>query len=344
MISLKSVLDLIETNQDVSEADLAIELTGLAPLDQATEHELSFLASAKFRRHLQSTQAKVTLVSEKEQSNCPENTLALVVEDPYLAYATISHLFDDKPLASCSIHETAVVDKNTTVGENVSIAANAVIEAGAIIGDGVRIGVGAVIEGYAIVGNKTEIQSRVTLSHHCKVGKNCLIQSGTVIGSNGFGYAPKTGGWQAIAQIGRVIIGDRVEIGANCTLDRGAIEDTVIQDDVIIDNLVHIAHNVEVGKGSAIAAQVGIAGSTVIGEGCTFGGQAGVTGHINIAHKSHFTGQAMVTKGTSEGGLYSSGIPAQNARDWRKMIARMRQLESIVERLTNIEKNLKEDE
>jgi UDP-3-O-[3-hydroxymyristoyl] glucosamine N-acyltransferase len=255
----------------------------------------------------------------------------------------LSHQFDKTPKGSCTIHPTAIVHPSATVAENASIDAYAVVEAEAIIGEHTHIGAHSFVGEAVKVGRFTQLKPHVTIMHRVEIGHYCLIQSGTVIGCNGFGYAPlpEGKGWKAIAQNGRVIIGNHVEIGANCTIDRGAIEDTHIEDQVIIDNLVHIAHNVKVGYATALAGQIGIAGSTSIGANCSAGGQSGFTGHISIADNSHFTGQAMVTKGTTEGGLYSSGMPAQANGIWRKMIARIRKLDSLFERVEALEKHNK---
>lgn len=347
MVALAEVLAAIDSlNPEFSaKAEHSkLEISGLAPLEQASANELSFIASAKYRRHLQSTGAGVVFVTEKEREHCPQSTLAIVVADPYLAYAKASQLFDQTPSVADGIDATAVVDAQASIASNVAIGAHVYIGKGAVIGENVQIGANSVIEDFAVVGANTRIGCNVTLAHRCEIGQDCWIQHGSVIGCKGFGYAPTEAGWQAIAQVGRVVIGDRVEIGSNCAIDRGAIADTEIADDVIIDNLVHIAHNVKVGHRTAIAAQVGFAGSTEVGASCTFGGQVGITGHIQITDNSHFSGQAMVTKGTTEAGLYASGIPAQDAREWRKMVARVRQLEAMNNRIKELENRLKSEE
>lgn len=341
-MKLAQLLELIPSTVEC-DADLStIVIQRVAPLDKATTGSLSFLSSAKYRADLLQTQATAVFLTESERAQCPADVVALVVADPYLAYAYASHFFDPVPRARGTQHETAIIDATASIGDEVTIDAYAVIEANAVINDRVHVGAHSIIGEGAQIGFGTRLQARVTIAHQVQIGANCLIQSGTVIGCNGFGYAPNNGAWQPIAQIGRVIVGDRVEIGANCTIDRGAIEDTMIADDVIIDNMVHLAHNVSVGKGTAIAAQVGVAGSTLIGENCTVGGQAGFAGHIEIADNSHFTGQAMVTKSTKEGGLYSSGMPAQTNSLWRKTIARLRRLDQYSDRIDAIEKTLKD--
>lgn len=340
---LNQLLEALPMAVTVPEGSEKVEIDCFAPLDQAKPGSISFLASAKYRRILEKSEASAVLITEKELDNCPSSAIAIVVDDPYLAYAYLSHQFDLTPKGSQTIHASAVVAESAKIGENVSIDAYAVIGANAVIEENAHIGAHCVVSEHVKVGASSRLQPHVTLLHHVEVGAHCLIQSGTVIGSNGFGYAPlpEDKGWQPIAQNGRVIIGNHVEIGASCTIDRGAIEDTIIEDNAIIDNLVHLAHNVTIGRATALAAQIGIAGSTHVGANCSAGGQSGFTGHIRIADNSHFTGQAMVTKGTTEAGLYSSGIPAQASGLWRKMVARVRKLDSLFERVDALEKKLK---
>lgn len=340
---LKEVLQALPTPVTIPGDAETIDIKAFAPLDQAKAGTISFLASAKYRRQLESSQASAVLLTQKELENCPEQVVAIVVDDPYLAYAYLSHQFDKTPKGTKTVHPTAVVHPTAEIADHVSIDAYAVIEAGAIIAEYAHIGAHCVVGEAASIGAYTRLQPNVSILHRVIIGAHCLIQSGTVIGSNGFGYAPlpNGAGWQPIAQTGRVVIGDHVEVGANCTIDRGAIEDTIINDQVIIDNLVHIAHNVTIGRATALAGQIGIAGSATIGANCSAGGQSGFTGHISIADNSHFTGQAMVTKGTTKAGLYSSGIPAQANGVWRKMVARIRKLDSIFERIDALEKQIK---
>lgn len=330
---------------------LGAELTGpdavldrpldrLAPLDQAGPDALSFLASNKYRRQLATSQAGAILLKAEHLDEAPDTAALLVVEDPYLAYARVSGRFSHQPPPSGDVHSSAVVAEDARLGTGVTVEANAVIGSGAVIGDDCRIGPGCVLGDRVHLGRGTQLMANVTLYYDVRLGEDCLLQSGVVVGGDGFGYAPHSGGWAKIAQVGAVRIGDRVEIGANSTIDRGAIDDTVIEDDVIIDNLVQIGHNVVVRRGTAMASQVGISGSTEIGRNCTLGGQAGFAGHIRIADGSHFTGRAMVTKGTREGGLYSSGWPLQTSTDWRRTVARVRQLDKMEQRLKALEEAL----
>lgn len=341
-MKLAQLLQQLPIDVEYDEQSASLVIQRVAPLNNACEGALSFLSSAKYRADLLNTKASAVFVIEKEKAQCPKHVVALVVSDPYLAYAYSSHFFDPVPRARGVLHATAIVDPTASLGDGVTVDAYAVIEANAVIANGAHIGAQCYVGEAAHIGSDTRLQPRVTIAHGVKIGERCTIQSGTVIGCNGFGYAPNQGAWQPIAQVGTVIVGDRVEIGANCTIDRGAIEDTRIDDDVIIDNMVHVAHNVVIGKGCAIAAQVGFAGSTTMGEHCTVGGQSGFAGHIHVAANSHFTGQAMVTKGTTEAGLYSSGLPAQANGLWRKMVARLRRLDQYADRIDALEKKIKE--
>lgn len=312
----------------------------LAPLDQAQPGDLSFLASDKYLKHLPASRASVLLLKEAHLENAPTGAVLVIVPDPYLAYARVSHLFSQEPLPSRSIHPSAIVESGVQLGAEVSIGANAVIEAGSILGDGCIVGAGSFIGARAHIGAGTVLKANVTVHFDVEIGENCMIHSGAVIGGDGFGFAPSREGWVKIAQLGRVILGNRVEVGSNTTIDRGAIADTLIEDGVIIDNLSMLGHNVQIGQGTAMAAQVGIAGSTRVGSHCILGGQAGVAGHLDIADGSHFTGQAMVTKGTTEGGAYASGWPIQPARDWRRTVARLRQLDKMDARVKALEQRL----
>ena len=343
MINLKTIAAELDLLNELNEAQLALSIRSLAPLDSAKSGDISFLSSKKYRRVLSETKASAVLLSEADAEFCPADCVALVVKDPYLSYAIISHLFSTESAIEPTIHPTAVVDASVSLGENVAIGAYAVIEPGAKIGDNAIIGAHCFIGEYSEVGARTRLHHRVTLAHHCVLGNDCQVFSGAVIGSDGFGYAPTETGWHAIAQIGRVLVGDRVEIGANTTVDRGAIDDTIIEHDVILDNQIMIGHNVKIGAKSVLVAQVGVAGSTSIGKNCTIGGQSGFAGHLEIADNSFFAGQSMVTKGTKQGGYYASGIPAQDGNEWRKMVARIRQLDKLSERVKELEAQLSQD-
>ncbi|MCE7617484.1 UDP-3-O-(3-hydroxymyristoyl)glucosamine N-acyltransferase, partial [Vibrio fluvialis] len=244
--------------------------------------------------------------------------------------------------AAGGIAPSAVVADDAKLGNNVSIGANAVIESGVELGDNVIIGAGCFIGKNAKLGDHTKLWANVTIYHNVVVGERCLIQSGTVIGSDGFGYANERGEWIKIPQLGSVRIGNRVEIGACTTIDRGALDDTVIEDNVILDNQMQIAHNVHIGYGTAMAGGTIVAGSTKIGKYCIIGGASVVNGHIEIADGVTITGMGMVMRSIDEKGMYSSGIPLQTNKEWRKTAARVHRIDEMNKRLKAVEKLLEQ--
>lgn len=311
-----------------------------APLDKAQVGQLTFLASAKYKQQLADCAATAILIKEEALSHAPSTAALLLVSDPYRAYALASREFSREPLPVVGVHPSAVVADDVVLGEAVSIGARAVIEAGCRLAPGAVIGAGCYLGEGVVVGERTRLMANVTVHYGVSLGADCRIHSGTVLGGDGFGFAPAAPGWERIAQLGSVVIGNRVDIGSNCTVDRGAIEDTRIDDDVIIDNLVQIGHNVHLGQGVAMVSQAGVAGSTEVGAGCTIGGQTGVNGHIKILPGTHFTGQTMVTKAPAEPGVYSSGWPLQPSMEWRRTVSRLQKLDKFEERLKQLEKKL----
>ncbi|MBP5948699.1 UDP-3-O-(3-hydroxymyristoyl)glucosamine N-acyltransferase [Pseudomonas iridis] len=318
--------------------DAEKQITGLATLQEAGPAQLSFLANPQYRKFLAGSQAAALLLKEADAEGFAGN--ALVVPDPYLAYARISHLFDSKPKATAGIHPSAVIAADAVVDPTASIGAFVVIEAGARIGAQVTLGAHCVIGARSEIGEGGWLAPRVTLYHDVRIGKRVVIQSGAVIGGEGFGFANEKGIWQKIAQIGGVTIGDDVEIGVNTAIDRGALADTVIGNGVKLDNQIQIAHNVQVGDHTAMAACVGISGSTKIGKHCMLAGGVGLVGHIDICDNVFLTGMTMVTHSITEPGAYSSGTAMQPAAEWRKSAARIRQLDEIARRLKQLEKRV----
>lgn len=321
----------------VLEGPADLEITGLATLEAATAGQLSFLANPKYKRQLATTAASAVLVSPADRNHCA--VAALVIDNPYLAYARLSLLFERQPRPQ-GIHPTAVIGDNVVIGAGVAIGPYAVIGDGVELADGVILDAHVVVGEGARIGPRSRLYPRVTLYPRVVVGADCRILSGTVIGADGFGYANERGQWLRIAQLGSVRIGDRVEIGANTTVDRGALDDTVIDSDVIIDNQVQIAHNVRIGQGTAIAGATVFAGSTTVGKYCVFGGASAVNGHINIGDRTQFTGMSMIMKGFQEPGVYSSGVPAAPNREWRKNAARFAQLDELFRRVKQLEQQL----
>ncbi|MFO7704432.1 MAG: UDP-3-O-(3-hydroxymyristoyl)glucosamine N-acyltransferase [Halopseudomonas sp.] len=311
---------------------------GLATLQDAGANQLSFLANSQYRKFLADSKAAGVLLTAADAASFKGN--ALIVSNPYLMYARLSHLFDPKPKPAAGIHASAVIAADAVVDPTASIGAGVVIEAGAHIGPEVTLGAQCFIGARCEIGRGGWLAARVTLYHDVVIGERVVIQSGAVLGSEGFGFANDQGRWQKIAQIGGVNIGDDVEVGANTTIDRGALSATRIGNGVKLDNQIQIAHNVQVGDHTAIAACVGISGSTRIGKHCTIAGGVGMVGHIEICDNVFVTGMTMVTRSITEPGAYSSGTAMQPAADWRKSAARIRQLDSMAKRVQQLEKQL----
>ncbi|MCQ6258922.1 UDP-3-O-(3-hydroxymyristoyl)glucosamine N-acyltransferase [Pseudomonas sp. Q11] len=313
-------------------------ITGLATLHEAGPAQLSFLANPQYRKYLADSRAAALLLKPADAEGFAGD--ALIVPDPYLAYARISHLFDPKPKSAPGIHPSAVIAADAVVDPMASIGPFVVIESAARIGAGVTLGAHCFIGARCEIGEGGWLAPRVTLYHDVRIGKRVVIQSGAVLGGEGFGFAKEKGIWQKIAQIGGVTVGDDVEIGVNTAIDRGALADTVIGNGVKLDNQIQIAHNVQVGDHTAMAACVGISGSTRIGKHCMLAGGVGLVGHIDICDNVFLTGMTMVTHSITEPGAYSSGTAMQPAAEWRKSAARIRQLDDIARRLRQLEKRV----
>jgi UDP-3-O-[3-hydroxymyristoyl] glucosamine N-acyltransferase len=318
--------------------DAARRISGLATLDAAGPEHLAFLASRKYQSRLAATRAGAVILPPDLADQCPVDYL--VADDPYLCFARVSGLFDRAPRPVAGVHPAATVDPGAEVDPTASVGPNAVIEAGARVEAGAVIGANVYVGHGSRVGAGTRIFPNAVLYHDVTVGAQCTIHAQAVLGGDGFGFAPSAGGWEKIHQLGGVTLGDRVEVGACTTIDRGAIEDTVIEDGAIIDNLVQIAHNCRIGKNTAIAGCTGLAGSTIIGANCTLAGGVGVVGHVEICDNVHVTGMTMVTKSITEPGSYSSGTPMATTRDWKRSAVRFAQLESIQKRLARLEASL----
>ena len=314
-------------------------LEGIAPLGSAGEHQVAFISDKKYLPQLAKTRAGAVILKPEWQQESP--TDVMLSPQPYVSFARATQVFDDSPVPLPGVHETAQVDPSVTLGEGVSIGAYACVEADACLGDGVVIGAGAYVGHGAELGAGSRLHPKAVIYHGVVMGKNCTVHSHSVIGADGFGFAPGPDGWEKICQLGSVRIGDNVDIGANTTVDRGALDDTVIEDGVIIDNQVQIAHNCRIGKNTAIAGCTGIAGSTTIGANCTLAGAVGVSGHLEICDNVHFTGQSRVTRSITEPGSYSSGTPLGETREWGRNAVRFTQLNTLYQRITALEKALR---
>ncbi len=315
-------------------------IDSLATLANAQSGQIAFLANSKYQHHLSMTKATAVIVSPDSADACP--VTALVMDNPYMGYAILANLLDSTPKVSMGIHKSAVIAENVVLGRNVNIGANTVIESGVELADNVSIGAGCFIGQGVKIAESTSLWANITIYHQVEIGHHCLIQANTVIGSDGFGYAPVKGEhkWHKIPQLGSVIIGNHVEIGASTTIDRGALDNTEIRDGAILDNQIQIAHNVIIGENTAMAACSVIAGSTVVGKNCTIAGLVGINGHISIADNCTFTGMAMVTKNITQAGVYSSGMPVAPNKEWNKSNARVKRLDSLTKRVKELEKLL----
>lgn len=321
--------------------DPGASVFSLAPLDAAVPGTLSHLSSPAWRGRLPDTAATAVLLSEPDLPACPTN--ALVCPNPYLAYARASAWFDPRRAAEPGIHERAVIAPGVELGRDVSIAAGAVVGAGSVLGDGVVVGAGAVIGASVRIGAGSEIFPNVTLGDGVVIGARVRVHPGAVIGADGFGFAADDdGGWVRIHQLGTVRIGDDADIGAGTTIDRGAIDDTVIGAGVKIDNQVQIGHNCEIGEHTLICGCCGIVGSTRIGSHCVLAGGVGVGGDqpIEICSGVMVSGMSHITRSITRPGVYSSGGVEQPHARWRRNALRMRELDALFSRVRSLERQL----
>ena len=299
----------------------------VATLAGAGPRQLSFLSNPRYRGQLAGSAAGVVVVREDDAEGL-DRTL-LVARDPYVAFAKIAALFDPEPAANPGVHPTAVVDGSADIDPGAEIGPLACVGARSRIGPGAIVGPGCVIGEDCVVGAGSRLVARVTLVRRVRLGERVLIHPGAVLGADGFGLAMDAGRWIKVPQQGGVVVGDDCEIGANTTIDRGAIEDTVLGEDVRLDNQIQIAHNVRIGAHTAMAGCVAVAGSTTIGRYCLIGGAAGIVGHISICDRVTITAMALVTASIDAPGEYSSGTPLMDNRSWRRSAARFRQLDAL---------------
>lgn len=317
--------------------DPASTVTHVATLANAGPQSLSFLANSAYRDELSKTHAGAVVVGPEHAHSCP--VAVLISRDPYLTYAHIAGVLHPPPGFPPGVHESAVVAPSAQVAETAHIGARAVIGNDVVVRAGASIGPGAVVGPRCRIGAGTRLHANVTLVEDVRIGKRCIVHSGAVLGCDGFGNARSDTGWLKVPQVGGVEIGDDVEIGANTTIDRGAIEDTVIGNGVRLDNLIQIAHNVRIGEHTAMAAMSGVSGSTVIGKRCMFAGQSGIVGHISICDDVVIGGATMVSKDIVEPGFYTASFPAEKGRDWKRKVARFRRLDELARRVARLEKD-----
>jgi len=317
------------------QGDGEFEVSSVGTLQSATEEQISFLSNSKYRKYLLDTKAGAVILSYKMAENIPFN--AIIVDDPYVAYAKAARLLNPIKQVKGGIHPSASVSTESDIDLTASIGAQVVIGSGVKIAKNVIIGPGCVVLDNVHIGVDSQLVANVTLCEGVEIGKGVVIHPGVVIGADGFGIANDQGKWIKVPQVGSVQIGNDVEIGANTTIDRGAIEDTIIGDGVKLDNQIQVGHNTVIGQNTVIAGCVGIAGSTIIGSNCAIGGGAGLGGHLEIVDGVQLTGMTMVTKSISEAGVYSSGIPAEPTQKWHRNVIRYRQMDKLTERVKNLE-------
>jgi len=321
--------------------DLYCVINGVSTIYPGKPGHITFLMNPIYKKYLSKTRAAAVILSQEDAKECPVN--ALICRDPYYTYARIATFFNDRPRQTEGIHPTAVIGKYCQIHPTVSIGANCVINDYVKLASYVVIEPGCVIGSFSEVDEQSHLHANVTLYHKVKMGKRVSIGSGTVIGSDGFGIAKNGGVWHKVPQLGTVYIGDDVEVGSNCAIDRGAIEDTIIENGVKLDNLIQIGHNVHIGENTAMAANVGIAGSTTIGKNCLIGGAAGFAGHLIIADNVAITGGAVITKSIHSKGVYSSGVGGVVTNlEWRKNSARVNRLDHLIERVKALENTLED--
>lgn len=320
----------------VGDADVRVER--VATLANAGPGDLTFLANRRYRPQLSTTRASAVVLSEEFAGDCP--VAALVMENPYLGFARCAAMLNPPPPDPRGVHPQAMVADGASVHADAYVDVGAIIQRGARIDARAIIGPGCVVGEGVIVGEGTRLGANVTLCKGVSLGARGLVHPGVVIGADGFGIANHEGVWEKVPQLGAVRIGDDVEIGANTTIDRGALEDTVIEHGVKLDNLIQVGHNVHIGEHTAIAACVAIGGSARIGRRCTIGGAASLAGHLELVDDVHLTATSAVPNSINEPGVYSSGMPVQENRAWRRNVVRMRHLDDMARSIKSLQTRL----
>ena len=323
--------------------DATLRIDRIGPLEGATPSTLSFLSNPRYQAQLAVSSAACVIVAPAMREPALARGAAIVTPDPYLYFAKLTQWWAarQRPAFVPGVHASAVIDATAQVAAGAAVGPLVVVEAGASIADGAVIGAHCVIGAGARVGAATRLAPRVTLGAGCVIGERCIVHSGVVIGADGFGFAPDQGRWEKIEQLGAVRIGNDVEIGANTCIDRGALDDTVIEDGVKLDNLIQIGHNVHVGAHTAMAGCVGVAGSATIGAHCTVGGGAVILGHLTLADHVHISAASVVMRSIRQSGQYSGVFPIDDNAAWEKNAATLRQLHSLRDRIRALEQAAK---
>jgi UDP-3-O-[3-hydroxymyristoyl] glucosamine N-acyltransferase len=322
--------------------DAAGVVSRLGPLDGADGQTIAFLANPRYLPQLEGSAAGCVIVSDRHRAAAQKRGATLIAADPYLCFARLTQLWAARvrQLPSGEVHPSAVVDASARLGTAVTVGPLAVIEADAVIGDHAVIGAQCFVGARSSIGAHTRFAAQVSFGADCHIGARGIVHSGVVVGADGFGFAPNAGRWEKIEQLGGVRIGDDVEIGANTCIDRGALDDTVIEDGVKLDDLVMIAHNVHIGAHSALAGTAAVSGSARVGAHCTLAGGAGTVGHVTLADHVHIAARTVVTHSISKPGLYTGLFPIDDNASWEKNAATLRQLHRLRERIRALEKNI----
>jgi UDP-3-O-[3-hydroxymyristoyl] glucosamine N-acyltransferase len=322
--------------------DPGVEVSSVSTLAESQAGSITFLANSAYKDQLRSTAASAVVVRAGDADDCP--VAALIADDPYLTYARIATVLYPAKSFTPGAHPSAVISTSAQIADSAHIAAHVVIEDDVTIGENVFVGAGSLIGDRCQLGDESRLIANVSLVQDVTIGRRTIVHPGAVLGADGFGNAQSASGWVKVPQIGGVRIGDDVEIGANTTIDRGTIGDTVIANGVRLDNLIQIAHNVQIGEHTALAATVGISGSVIIGKRCLFAGRAGVSGHVTICDDVIVGAAAVVTKDITEPGLYSSFFAAEPDKSWKRKVARFRRIESLNDRVKQLEKAAKKND
>ncbi len=316
--------------------DADVQIASVASLGNAASDSLSFLSGAAFKTQLATTRAAAVILRASDAKDCP--TASLVHDNPYACYARVAGFLYPPPAVEPGIHPTAVVSPSARISPSAEISAHVFVGDRSTIGDHTFIGPGSVVGPDCVIGDNCRLLANINIVRKVTIGSRVILHPGAVIGSDGFGNAMTAEGWVKVPQLGGVLIGNDVEIGANTAIDLGALENTVIDDGVRIDNLVHIAHNVRIGAHTAIAGQCGFSGSATVGKRCMFAGQSGVAGHLTICDDVILNGRGLITKSIDEPGIYSCAFPSEPVNEWNRMVARFRRLGNLIERVSKLEK------
>lgn len=333
-----TIKDLADAIGGIVDGDGSVEVDSINTPAEASAGQITFLSDARYKKELSNTIASAVILRQQDRDACP--VTAIIVDNPYAAYARAANLLYPAQKERTGIHSSVVMGEDCDIAGDVWIGPHCFIGRNVHIASGCQIGPGCLIEDDVRIGSDSVLLGNVTVMHACEVGERALFHPGAVIGSDGFGQANENGCWLKIPQVGRVLIGNDVEIGANTTIDRGSIGDTVVEDGVKLDNLIHIAHNVRVGAHTVMAALSGIAGSTTIGRNSMIGGSVGVSGHLTLADNVTLTGRTTVLQSIKEPGVYSSGTPVESNRQWHKNYTRFKQLDEMAKRIKALEKQL----